>query len=723
MGRMEKRQQRKLLSRIRNRQYPKRFLLKAVSIAIAFTLCILLVLNLFIWTSDVSKLEDPAPQPTIIYDQNGAVASKISPSNIEGVNIKQIPRDMINAVIATEDQRFYKHHGINYVGITRALIKNLISGEIVAGGSTITQQLAKNAFLTHERTYTRKLKELILTKKVERTYSKDEIMERYLNQIYFGEGAWGIQRAAQIYFGKDVNQLTLSESAMLAGLIKAPSILSPFKNYDKAIERRNIVLSLMKNEGYISQSDVEKAKEQSIVLKEKKMEDYNGKHPHYVDHIIDEAIQKYHLTPNEILSGGLHIYTELNPTIQNAVEEVYKNEDMFPKSQPDQLIQSGAIFINPSTGGISALVGGRGEHTFRQFNRATQLKRQPGSIMKPLAVYTPALEQGYDIFDMLEDKPINIDGYQPQNYDKQFRGQVSMYDAVIHSYNVPAVWLLQKMGIEDGANAVERFGIPLEQEDHMLGLALGGMNEGTSPLQMAQAFSAFPNNGIMVEAHAIQRIENADGETLGKWNKKESRVTESLIAQKITFMLKGVVKEGTGVKAQIEDREIAGKTGTTQLPFSTQNGAKDHWFVGYTPQVVGAIWLGYDKTDQSHYLTSSSSGTATVIFKEILSRSGNEISTKAFDLSLLGSQYKQQLEKKKKKQEEIKKKQKEQYRDEQKEQDSEWEEDDQPDHKEGHSQSVKKEQGKKEHKHKDKEDKKEKKEKKEKEDKKEKKDH
>ncbi|MGM0875638.1 MAG: transglycosylase domain-containing protein [Bacillota bacterium] len=632
--------------RIWNREYPKNILIRIVSIAIVLALICFLILNIFIWTSDVSNLEDPVPQPTIIYDQKGAVASKISNSTIEGVSIKKIPKDVINAFVATEDQRFYHHHGINYIGIVRAMIMNMMSGKIVAGGSTITQQLAKNAFLTQERTYTRKLKELILTKKIERTYTKDEIIERYLNRIYFGEGAWGIQRASQTYFGKDVSQLTLSESALLAGLVKAPSNLSPFKNFDKAIERRNIVLSLMKSEGYISQNDFDEAMEQSIVLSTNEVEGYKGKYPHYVDHIIDEAINKYHLTPNEVLSGGLHIYTGLNSSLQNAVEEVYKDDQMFPDNQQDQLIQSGAIFINPSTGEISALVGGRGEHTFRQFNRATQLKRQPGSIMKPLSVYTPALEQSYDIFDMLEDKPINIDGYQPQNYDKQFRGEVSMYDAVIHSYNIPAVWLLQKIGIEVGANAVERFGIPLEQKDSIPGLALGGMNEGTSPLKMAQAFSAFPNNGVMIEAHAIKRIENADGESLGEWEKKERKVTDPLISQKMTFMLKGVIEEGTGLKAQINGRDIAGKTGTTQLPFLTENGAKDHWFVGYTPQVVGAVWLGYDKTDKNHFLTSSSSITATVIFKEILSKAEKELTSKEFDLSLLRNQYKKKGKKK-----------------------------------------------------------------------------
>ena len=210
-------------------QFFSKGLVKKVLIAgiVSLLICFLIV-NIFIWKSNVSKLNKPAPQPTIIYDQNGEIASKISNSKIEGVGIKQIPKEVIHAVVATEDQRFYKHNGINYFAITKAFFKNIISGDIVAGGSTITQQLAKNAFLTHERTYTRKIKELIITKKIERTYSKDEIMERYLNQIYFGEGAWGIQRAAKTYFGKEASELTLSESAMLAGLIKAPSTLSPY---------------------------------------------------------------------------------------------------------------------------------------------------------------------------------------------------------------------------------------------------------------------------------------------------------------------------------------------------------------------------------------------------------------------------------------------------------------------------------------------------------------
>jgi penicillin-binding protein 2A len=677
---MEQRQQRKASKQWNWSQFFKKELVKKLLIAgIVAALCGLLIVNIFIWTSDVSKLNKPAPQPTIIYDQSGKIASKISNSNIEGVGIKQIPKEMIHAVVATEDQRFYKHNGINYFAIMKALFKNLLSGDIVAGGSTVTQQLAKNAFLTHERTYTRKVKEVIITKKIERTYSKDEIMERYLNQIYFGEGAWGIQRAAKTYFGKEASELTLSESAMLAGLIKAPSILSPFKNLEKSIERRDLVLSLMEQEGYISQNDVEKAMEQPVVLNEDKVEDeYNGKYPYYVDHIIEEAMEKYKLTKNEVLSGGLHIYSELNPVIQEATEEVYLNDNLFPASSEDQLLQSGAIFIDPEDGGIQGLVGGRGEHTFLGFNHATQLIRQPGSTLKPLAVYTPALEQGYEIFDLLEDKPLDMGGYQPKNYDKQFRGQVTMYDAVVNSYNVPPVWLLNEIGLEKGTKAVEKFGIPLQEEDRALGIALGGMHDGTSPLAMAQAYSAFANNGIMVEAHSILKIEDAEGKIIGKWKSKSTTVTKPEIVQKITYMLKGVVEEGTGKRAQLDGFDIAGKTGSTQLPFANEGGTKDHWFVGYTPNIVGAVWLGYDQTDESHYLTTSSSGTTPVIFREILSKAGSALPDEKFVLAGVEKKYKNEIKKIKEKKEKARKEQekaKEKNKDKDKEKEKEKEKD------------------------------------------------
>ncbi|WP_252503211.1 transglycosylase domain-containing protein [Sporosarcina sp. Marseille-Q4943] len=637
---MEHRQQQKQLNRGKKwfaLKKPIRILLFGMLVV---AICGFVIVNQLISSSDVSKLEEPEPRPTFIYDQNGEIVSKISNSNIEGVRLDQIPKELIEAVISVEDQQFYKHNGINYFGIARAFAQNTLKGEVVAGGSTITQQLSKNVFLTQERTYSRKFKELLIAKKIERTYSKDDIMERYLNQIYFGEGAWGVQRAAEIYFGKDVSELTLSESATLAGLIKAPSHLSPYKSMEKSVERRNIVLSLMKSEEYISQAEFDEAIGQEIVLADPTMPNYKGKYPYYIDYIIEEAVNKYELTKNEVLSGGLHIYTELNPVIQDALEEVYEDDRYFPESKPDQLIQSGSVFLNPKTGGISALVGGRGEYTYGRFNNATELVRQPGSTLKPL-VYTAALEQGYQISDLLVDEPININGYAPKNFDHKFRGQVTMYDAVTQSYNIPPVWLLNNIGIETGVRTVERFGIPLEEQDHNLGLALGGLHKGTSPLRMAQAFSAFANDGVMMEAHAIVEIKDSEGEVIGKWREQSVEVTEAEVAQQMTYMLKGAVEEGTAQKAQISGMEVAGKTGTTQLPFTGVDGSKDHWFVGYTPDIVGAAWLGYDKTDSEHYLTSTSSFTAPPIFGQVLSRSISELPTKKFDLPLIAKKKKE----------------------------------------------------------------------------------
>ncbi len=608
---------------------------KPVGIALAVTAALfLIVVNAAISMSDISALKDAAPHPTIIYDRKGRVASEISASKKEAVDIRSVPTHLVQAVVAMEDQRFYHHSGIDYVGTLRALIHNLSAGETVQGGSTITQQLAKNVFLTHDRTYKRKFKEMLLAKKIEREYSKNEIMEMYLNNIYFGEGAWGIKRAAEIYFGKDVNRLTLGESALLAGMIKAPSVLNPFKDFQKTMKRRDLVLDRMVELGFITEKEKKAAVGQEIVLQGKRLDNDARRFPHYVDYILEEAVSRYGLTANEVLNGGLQIHTELDPKMQQAVESVYKNDDLFPAGGKDQIVQSGAVLIDPSTGGIRALVGGRGKHTFRGFNRASQLKRQPGSTMKPLAVYTPALESGYDLDSRLLDKPTNFGDYRPKNHDGRYRGEVTMYEAVVDSLNVPAVWLLDQIGVDRGMETVRRFGIPLDEKERQLGLALGGLNGGTSPLHMAQAYSAFANRGVMVEAHAIRRIEKPDGELVAQWYKKSVRVTSEEVAQKITYMLKGVVDEGTGTAARIPGRPTAGKTGTTQLP-GGGDGAKDNWFVGYTPQLVGAVWLGYDKTDGNHYLTTTSGQTAARIFREMMAASLKGEPVQTFDLSMV----------------------------------------------------------------------------------------
>lgn len=456
---------------------------------------------------DLSKLDTELMKPTIIYDEANEEASKITANKMEGVAIEEIPEHVINAVLSIEDHRFYEHSGIDVKGIIRAAFENLTAGGVVQGGSTITQQLAKNTILTPEKTYERKIKEVVIASQIEHQYTKDEILEMYLNQIYFGHGAWGIQNASRVYFGKNVEDMTVAEAAMLAGLIHSPSALDPYKHFDSAKKRQQVVLVQMKAFGKIDKTGYEEALNDDIQLKELS-DPLKGKYPYYVDQVIYEAVHKYGLEQDDILTGGYKIYTELDPNMQETVEKVYEEENLFTKgSNPDEEPESAAVLVDPNDGGVRALVGGRSDHIFLGYNRATQLKAQPGSTMKPLAVYTPALEEGYGIKDILPDEKTEFaGGYSPKNSNNQYEGKVPMFEAVYKSKNVPAVWLLNEIGIQNGMDAVERFGINLGDGNRELGLALGGGGVAVSPLDMAQAYSALANGGIMHEAHLIKKI-------------------------------------------------------------------------------------------------------------------------------------------------------------------------------------------------------------------------
>jgi penicillin-binding protein 2A len=584
---------------------------------------------------EVNALEKGFSQATVIYDKDGNVASKISANKTESVTYEQIPQHMINAVVAIEDHRFFKHNGVDFIGIVRAFVRNTKAGGIVEGGSTITQQLTKNAFLSSEKSYKRKMDEVFLAREIEKEFTKEEILEIYLNTIYFGDGEWGIKRAALHYFGKDVEDLTIDESALLAGLIKAPSALSPYRHLEKATARRDVVLDRMREQNYLSEEQLLVAKNATVVLNEKGGDPLSGKFPYYVDHVLEEAIIKYGLTQDELLTGGYQIYTELDPIKQEAMEMVYEDDGLFPNGTGDRIVQSGAILLNPQTGGIQALIGGRGEHVFRGYNRATQLIAQPGSTMKPLAVYTPALENGWEVTDELTDEPLVFGDYEPKNYNDQYRGSLPMYTAVRESVNVPAVWLLNEIGLKKGLEALEKFGIPIEKKDRHLGVALGGMDKGVSPLTMAVAYSVFPNGGERIEGHSIVKIVSPNGAVVAEWKGSGIKVTEKEIADKVTTLLLDVVENGTGQAARIPGREVAGKTGSTQVPIEGINGVKDQWFVGYTPELVGAIWVGYDKTDSEHYLTTTSSEGAALIFQKVMAKALENEVAQSFQLTPL----------------------------------------------------------------------------------------
>lgn len=568
--------------------------------------------------ANVQTLKDGLSQATTIYDRNGDEASKLATNRTGGVSIKDMPEHVPNAVIAIEDERFYEHNGFDIKGIARAFFGNLLAGGITGGGSTLTQQLTKNALLSSERTYKRKVEELFLAVELEKEYEKDEIIEMYLNQVYFGSGAFGINNASKKYFAKNIQDVTISEAALLAGLLKAPSALDPYNNYDAAIKRRNVVLAKMNELGMISDSEFKKAKDEKIVLEDGGGSLADRKYPSYVDAVLDEATSKYGLTQDEIMTRGYRIYTELDQDIQAGLENVYQQDRLFPDRSRDVLVQSGSVLLNPDNGGVRALVGGRGEKVFRGFNRATHLRAQPGSTMKPLAVYTPALEEGYEYDSMLVDEKMAFKNYSPKNFSDTYQGEVPMYEAVEKSINIPAVWLLNEVGLNKGIDAVRRFGIKVEKEDQNLALALGGMHNGVSPLQMAEAYSVFPNGGKKHDAHLITKIVGPTGKMIAEHDGSTTRVTSKSVANEMTSMLLNVVETGTGKGTNIEGVEIAGKTGSTQLPYSDINGTKDQWFVGYTPNIVGAVWLGYDKTDRDHYLSSSSSKDVVPLFRAIM---------------------------------------------------------------------------------------------------------
>jgi penicillin-binding protein 2A len=577
---------------------------------------------------DISALSKEPPRSTFFYDSNGEVITELTNARMEYMPLDKFPKTMQEAVIAVEDSRFREHNGVDFYGIARALYHNWRSGDTVQGGSTITQQLAKTLLFSPEQTYSRKINEAVASIKIEKEYTKDQIMELYLNYIYFGEGSWGLQRASETYFGKDAWELTLSESALLAGIPKSPTNYSPVKKPEQSKERRNLVLNLMAEQGKIAVEQRDAAKNEEMKLTDH-TEPKIAKHPSFIDHVINEAIEKYGLTEQQILSSGYHIYTTMSPIVQNAAEEVYKDASLFPEDAGG--LQSGIVLMQPQTGAVLGIVGSRNaKQEFREFNYATQNERQPGSAIKPIIVYAPALSEGFGPRDHIDDVETDFGGaYKPKNYMNQLHGWVTLEEALVQSYNIPAVALLKEVGIDKGLEFASSAGLPMQEADRTLGIALGGMSKGTSPLAMAQAYTMFANNGNLAKAYAITKIVDRQGQLVGG---ESQPVLEPLLDPSVAFtmtkMLEKAVNEGTGQSAQM-DRPVAGKTGTTQLPDipefkdedgSQIDGSKDAWFVGYTPELVAAVWLGYEKTNKDHYLTTTGGKYPAALFNEVVTR-------------------------------------------------------------------------------------------------------
>ena len=506
---------------------------------------------------------------THVYDVNNKLISKLFEENRVVVTLNNVSAYVPQAIIANEDSRFFNHFGIDPIGIIRAAVVNITQGGIVEGGSTITQQLAKNLFLTQEQTFTRKIKEMILSIIIERKFSKQEILQAYLNQVYFGEGAYGIESASQLYFGKRADELTLAESAMLAGLPRGPSLYSPYIDPAAAMTRRSIVLTSMVKAGYISEEQAAAASSEPLQLAGKKRRIVQASY--FLDYIANELVGRY--GANRVYKGGLKVYTSLDISIQQAAETVLGN------------FQGAVLTLDSRTGYIRAMVGGR-NYQESQINRVISEVRQPGSAFKPI-LYAAALNSGLTAASVVIDEPMQFGKYQPQNYDKKFRGPVTLKKALRQSINIPAVKLGQQVGMQNVLTLARTMGIStLAPEDDNLAAALGGLTHGANLMELTTAYTAFANNGIVSKPVAIVKVLDENDQLLEESRLIQHTALQADVAYIITDMLKGSLENGTATPANL-GRPAAGKTGTTD-EYETA------WFIGYTPDLVTGIYIGND---------------------------------------------------------------------------------------------------------------------------------
>lgn len=549
------------------------------------------------------------PATTTIETTEGEVIAKIYEENRQPIELAEVPEHVIQAFVAIEDRRFYQHAGIDFKSIVRAVYRDIVAFSKVEGASTITQQLAKNLFLSNDKTWMRKTKEAMAAIYLERTFSKDEILELYLNAIYFGHGVYGIEAAAQKYFSKSAQDLTIAEGALLAGIINSPGKYSPIEHPEEALARRQLVLQNMAKASYISveQSLAESGKTLGLQVKDDELSPWNDS---YIDLVLKEAAQDYHLSFSELQRGGYRMIVHLNESIQRTAYQLFLEDDYFPGNSEG--VEGAFVMLDHKTGHIIAALGGR-DYELGDLNRIT-IKRQPGSTIKPIAVYGPALmQESFHPYTLIRDEPLEYSGYIARNYDGIYDGETSIYNALIKSKNAPAVWLLNEIGISHVKDYLKQMGIPLEDDE--LAIALGGLKEGITPLQMASSYQMIANGGVIVSPITIEKVFNRKGEQIGHQEQLKQRIFTSQVSWDLTKMLEATVNKGTA-QAGTYEKVLAGKTGSTEHP-RVQGFYKDAWFVGFTPEFVTAMWMGYDYSDEQHYLTEGSRAP-TVLTKKIL---------------------------------------------------------------------------------------------------------
>jgi len=548
----------------------------------------------FAFTRDlpqIRELENFEPSAaTRIYSADQVLLAELFLEKRTPVSIDQIPMDLKSALIVTEDRQFYTHSGIDLKGIFRAVIKDILAGQFVEGASTITQQLAKTLFLSQEKTIIRKIKEAILAVQLERRYTKDEILALYLNQIYFGSGAYGVESAAQLFFGKPASQMDLAQCALIAGLPKAPSRYTPLVNPDLAQKRRNLVLSLMLNKGLISDVQYQLANSQPVLNTSRAAAP--GSAPYFVQYIKPEL--EAAVGPSLLYKGGLTVHTTLSQRLQQTAEAAMENglvhlqQRMRSTIKPDTSPQGALVAIDIRTGGILSMVGGR-HFSESAFNRATDARRQPGSAFKPV-IYALAIARGFTQASLVLDAPVvfkggnNGEDWQPENFSKQYKGEMTLRQALTQSKNIPAVRLVERLGPSAVVQFAHKLGIDSPLSPH-LSIALGATN--STLLEITAAFAVFPNGGNHISPHGITEILDRKNVSLWRARPAIRPVMTETEAAIMVDMLQGVVGEGTGKQARRLNLPVAGKTGTT-------NDFKDALFVGFSPAVAAGVWVGMD---------------------------------------------------------------------------------------------------------------------------------
>ena len=558
--------------------------------------------------NDIDRsLPDPAdlktfarPETLTIRASDGSILHQLGPATRDSLPVGKIPKQLVQAFVASEDRRFYDHSGVDFQGIGRAVFKNLTSRDLVEGGSTLTQQLSRIVYLDQDdRSLGRKVREALIAQKIERNVDKQQILEKYLNFVYLGSNAYGVADAAWIYFSKSVDQLTLGEMATIAGLPPAPSLYSPLVSLEKAQERRNTVLDKMVVAGFISEVESQAAQAEKLVVKPNSPKNIQSASPYFTYH-VQQQLEK--LVPKNVLaSGGITVETTLNAKWQKAAEKSVRNAITID-GNAEGFNQAALVAIDPRNGEIRAMVGGYDFYKDSQFNRATQAQRQPGSTFKPF-VYATGIGAGFSPNRSYLDEKFMVDGYQPKNYSNKYSGWLSMRTALTNSVNVIAVKVLIDVGFEPVINLARSMGIQSKMEP-TYALALGAYE--VNPLELTSAYGVLAAQGNYIAPHAIRRVIDRKGKVLFDANFKSKRVLDADTTAITTWMMRGVVSDGTGRAAQL-DRPVAGKTGTSEE-------ARDLWFIGYVPQLVTGVWLGNDDNSP----TWGTSGTAAYTWHEFM---------------------------------------------------------------------------------------------------------